>query len=393
MELKSRHIVVGGVFAAVIHLAVGAMVLHAPEKTGAIGSGDGGLDVSLALSGGVVGALESAEAQEVVEDAPIRAAEDSLPDGAEDLPADAAKTEELASTEVETAPMPATLETPDAAEPLPRPSTEPTPIAEVTQIDPVPVDVISAIEPAKVTMQSLQTVETVENAVAAAPLEVVPAAEPRRVAALIEPAQDTLAPPPSNIRAAETVQETQARGVFETQAPAQSIKPSRRPDRPRAKQTPTRAAAEAPQQSLKTEARLSAKPAQSARKADAGDRWGATDAAGDAAAAAVEAEGAGGDRQAAKQSFTAKIAAILQRHRKYPRRARSRGQQGSGQLFFVMGADGRVLRTELHSSSGHRLLDKEILALLERAQPLPPIPAELGVTKLSLIVPISFTLR
>jgi protein TonB len=62
-------------------------------------------------------------------------------------------------------------------------------------------------------------------------------------------------------------------------------------------------------------------------------------------------------------------------------------------LRFLLARDGRVLGAELERSSGHDLLDKEVLALIRRAEPLPSFPAELTQQQLELVLPVPFSLR
>jgi protein TonB len=61
-------------------------------------------------------------------------------------------------------------------------------------------------------------------------------------------------------------------------------------------------------------------------------------------------------------------------------------------LHFVMDAQGRVLTAEIAKSSGRPVLDHEALALVERAQPLPALPADYPTRTLDAIVPIEFYL-
>jgi protein TonB len=44
-------------------------------------------------------------------------------------------------------------------------------------------------------------------------------------------------------------------------------------------------------------------------------------------------------------------------------------------------------------SSGSELLDRESLALVERAQPLPRPPAELTGAEIAIVVPIRYNIR
>jgi protein TonB len=90
--------------------------------------------------------------------------------------------------------------------------------------------------------------------------------------------------------------------------------------------------------------------------------------------------------------YVATIQAWLHRHKKYPSRARRRHQEGTALLYFVLDRQGNVLKHELRESTGYRLLDREILRMLKRAQPLPPMPASMPQTTLELLAPIQFKL-
>ena len=83
----------------------------------------------------------------------------------------------------------------------------------------------------------------------------------------------------------------------------------------------------------------------------------------------------------------------LQQFKNYPAGAREHGEQGVVMLAFTMDRDGKVLSRRIVSSSGHPDLDAEVLALVERAQPLPAFPASMSEDRLDLTVPIRFSLR
>lgn len=87
------------------------------------------------------------------------------------------------------------------------------------------------------------------------------------------------------------------------------------------------------------------------------------------------------------------LLAQLERFKRYPAEAQTRHQQGVAYLRFIMDRDGRVLSAQLEKSSGHDLLDREAQALIERAQPLPKPPPELGSDQIELVVPIVFSLH
>lgn len=86
------------------------------------------------------------------------------------------------------------------------------------------------------------------------------------------------------------------------------------------------------------------------------------------------------------------LLAHLERHKRYPRDARMRRQEGAGAVRFVMDRHGRIVSARLERSTGVESLDKEGLALIERAQPLPLPPGGTG-DQIDLVVPVRFLLR
>lgn len=91
-------------------------------------------------------------------------------------------------------------------------------------------------------------------------------------------------------------------------------------------------------------------------------------------------------------SWRARLAAQLERNKRYPAEARSRGDQGTAQLAFTIDRSGGVHRARIVRSSGSSILDRATLDMIARAQPLPPPPAELGGA-VSISVPIRYTMR
>jgi periplasmic protein TonB len=83
----------------------------------------------------------------------------------------------------------------------------------------------------------------------------------------------------------------------------------------------------------------------------------------------------------------------LERHKRYPREAQRRREEGVTYVRFTMSRDGRVLAVRTERAAGIASLDQEGLDLLQRAQPLPPLPSDQPGESLELIVPIQFFLR
>src|SRR3546814_5511323 len=89
-----------------------------------------------------------------------------------------------------------------------------------------------------------------------------------------------------------------------------------------------------------------------------------------------ESEGqSGGGAPGAFVDYKAQLYAWLEKHKEYPRRARLRRQEGTALLEFAMDRGGRVLSYRIVESSGYKLLDDEVVAMIERASPLPTPPA------------------
>ncbi len=94
-----------------------------------------------------------------------------------------------------------------------------------------------------------------------------------------------------------------------------------------------------------------------------------------------------------RETYLGRLLAQLNRFKHYPPEARKAHIEGVVQVHFVMEADGHLTRAEIQKSSGRPALDKEALALMERAQPLPPLPADFPTHTLDAVVPIEFSLN
>lgn len=93
-----------------------------------------------------------------------------------------------------------------------------------------------------------------------------------------------------------------------------------------------------------------------------------------------------------RESYFNRLLAHLNRYKQYPRAARLARMQGTVMLHFVMDAQGQVLSFEIVKSSARPMLDAEALALMQRAQPLPPLPPDYPTRQLDVVVPIEFNL-
>lgn len=90
-------------------------------------------------------------------------------------------------------------------------------------------------------------------------------------------------------------------------------------------------------------------------------------------------------------AYRARLQSHLARFRLYPPGAQNAGDQGVVFVHFVMDREGRVVDAWLETTSGVAEIDREALAAITRAQPLPPLPAG-WPERLDISLPVSFKL-
>jgi len=90
-------------------------------------------------------------------------------------------------------------------------------------------------------------------------------------------------------------------------------------------------------------------------------------------------------------NWKTQLVAKLERSKRYPSEAR--GDQGIAQLAFSVDRQGGVHNARIVRSSGSSVLDHETLALVQRAQPLPPPPPEVQGAQIPISVPIRYNER
>lgn len=117
------------------------------------------------------------------------------------------------------------------------------------------------------------------------------------------------------------------------------------------------------------------------------------DASSQAASAGAPHQGSSSNTSTAMPAWRDLLLHQLEAAKRYPYQARRMRQEGVSQLRFTMDRQGIVLAASIEQSSGHKLLDAEVLALIKRAQPLPKPPADIPGETLDLVIPVEFFLR
>jgi protein TonB len=109
--------------------------------------------------------------------------------------------------------------------------------------------------------------------------------------------------------------------------------------------------------------------------------------------AAAPMPGANSHNPNAVPNWKSQLVAQLERNKRYPSEAQSRGEQGIAQLAFSVDRSGGVHNARILRSSGSSLLDQATLALVARAAPLPPPPPEIAGSQIPISVPIRYNVR
>ncbi|WP_417515668.1 TonB family protein [Minwuia sp.] len=350
--------------AATIHIGIGAALLWQPEAEGAAAPGAAGLQVGLAMSGAAPGdaASVSGDLTEAVPEAP-EAVDTVQPETIAEAPVEVTHTATVPIAAAEVTP-----ETPIEAATPPEPSvirTEPVPTAIVPHVTELPV---TPAEPVIETGHPPEIVEAVppEVAVEAAPPD---AARAEPVAAAAPPPPPPPAPPRSVVRV-RPEPEPRAQTV-----PAPATAPATEQARSRG----------SPDQAASTDERETAR----ATPSGAGGKAGRND---DTGTASDTGDQGGGGTPGQQADYLTQLQLWLERHKAYPRRAQRRRQEGTAMLYFRMARDGTVLYFRIEQSSGHTTLDREVEAMIKRAQPLPAMPDFMPQARLELIVPVVFAM-
>ena len=103
--------------------------------------------------------------------------------------------------------------------------------------------------------------------------------------------------------------------------------------------------------------------------------------------AASPSSSSGATASSALATWKGELVAHINRFKRFPPNAAS---GGTVSVVFAINRGGSVVSARLIASSGDRALDEEAVALLHRASPVPPPPAQFGGNVITLTVPIRF---
>lgn len=357
--------------AVLLHLGILVFWLSDQEAVGANGNGSGGTTVMLGAAGAEAGSAAGAT---------------QSPKAEFSEPVEPAASGQLSEAE---AVVPSSVAAQQQARPPVSQQQEPVNQVDVKQGNAANVRAETAVKvspDARTHDQAKMAVETQESM----PVEPEPLSQS--------------APEVLTVQSGVELNQSEARSApAESAEEAQStpIPRPRRPELPRLVESQQKRGTSAPSQVATAGANLTKEASTPTKSSGPGGpggqasaKAGASSGAGLDSAAGPNEQGAGhGGDPGAQRDYISALRAWLAQHQRYPERARERREQGTVMLYFVMNRNGQILDYHVQKSSGYRLLDREVSALIERAQPLPAIPPEMQQSRLALVVPIQFVLR
>jgi len=342
--IKIRHWMIALGSALALHAGV-ALYFGLQEASGAVAVGLGGVAVDLGTAGGSPGDAKAVEFDEATsEAASVPEAETVDPEAVTEAVAESVPTETVSEvTEAAEAPVAAPVETVAPEAP--------------TEVAAAEVPLYAPEEPAE--------------------------PEVAEVAEVVPPPVET---------ADEPVEETTAAPAMATPA-LPPRKPQREPEKPQEVAARPQPAAEVKQHAESEVTSASRAPVVGETSPDALVGTGGKAGKGDTAAVGMERGEQAGGMPGQSPDYKLLLSAWLEKHKDYPRRAKLRRQEGMAYLSFVIDRDGNVLEYRLDQSTGYKLLDEEVEAMIERASPLPPVPGDPEDGRFTYQVPVTFNLR
>ena len=99
------------------------------------------------------------------------------------------------------------------------------------------------------------------------------------------------------------------------------------------------------------------------------------------------------DTTEVRDNYDNALWSAIVKHKQYPRIAQMRGWQGEAIVELQIDGNGKLKSKKIIQSSGHEVLDKQALDMVEKALPFPAPPEVLRGSSFSVKVPIAFKLE
>lgn len=101
---------------------------------------------------------------------------------------------------------------------------------------------------------------------------------------------------------------------------------------------------------------------------------------------------AGGQKSEIPPSYLAKVVAKIQYYKSYPKKAKKLKLEGTSFLKFTLSRNGKVIAKSIRTSSGHNLLDKATLKILDKIGSFPRFGKKIKQQEMTLVIPIEYSL-
>jgi len=389
--------------ALLVHAAVAAViVVWQPPKSGAKAAGMGGIAVSLGPVGGAPGGearpIEAVAEAETVEPTEIVRTE-SPPEEAAVVPLSTVSPERVPPVETEAAkPRDIPVEAVLVEEVAPVVPADTAPVENTREVAARrPIDEMSLVPlkpdtPQPIEPVEMRTVELAETPAGVAGVEEAPAVEVMEMMAVERQ------PSIQAKRAEQPVRRTEVRPPDEIGARAMfaPLPPKPKPEPPESSRRDAKP--ETAPEAVRGPAQRVAQPSESPEDRTAAAASSLSGVGGKSGTLLSPNAGSGdntpgGGTPGAVADYYGRLQAWLEKHKRYPRRAKLRNEQGVALLRFVVTRAGEVTDFSIEESSGYSLLDEEVREMLRRAQPLPKMPSEMHERRVELLVPVQFFLR
>lgn len=92
-------------------------------------------------------------------------------------------------------------------------------------------------------------------------------------------------------------------------------------------------------------------------------------------------------------SYLGRVASKVKRQKRYPKSALIKNRGGTAVVAFTITKRGTVTGVRLKRGSGNAAIDREVLNMVRRAAPFPPIPKGTGRSRIPLSIPVRFAVR
>lgn len=95
----------------------------------------------------------------------------------------------------------------------------------------------------------------------------------------------------------------------------------------------------------------------------------------------------------ASANYKAQLRRLIEQHKRYPSRAKRRGDEGVVVIAFTVSASGQVTNVRVKTSSGSRALDSAAMNTVQKVSGRLPFSSEMSQRQLSFNVPLTYRLR